>query len=326
VDHRVLFTRVRTTSARHRRLSLLLVAAFVLALGWLVAPHPVPLYDGVGMPDEPYRYVVPPSGYRSTPPVSEARTEVDLQGGVTCCELEARSAEQGPQVAVYVPRGGLRAAGNGALTLIAQPVAPPAVPAPVKKGKYEGNVYRVTARGPSGDAQLTPDGSRATLQLRALNGNSPGPKVWYRPNESVPWRQLPTGKVGFDIYESQFIGAGDYVLVRGPGGSGSTVTVLLGILAVPALLIVALIALRLRSGPPADEDDEDLENEDGDPVDADRPDGGAADAGDRDAADAGDRDAAAAGDRGAVAGEAAPGEGTPSDAEPDDPTPPRRGS
>jgi hypothetical protein len=233
------------------------VAAFVLALGWLVAPHPVPLYDGVGMPDEPYRYVVPPAGYRSTPPVSDARTQIDLQGGVSCCELEAKSAEQGPQVTVYVPRGGLRAAGNGALALLAEPEAPPAGPTPVKKGKYEGNLYRVSARGPSGPAELTPDGGRATLQLRALNGNSPGPKVWFRPNESVPWRQLPTGKVGFDIYESQFIGAGDYVLVRGPGGSGSTVTVLLGILAVPALLIVALIALRLRGGPASDEDDED---------------------------------------------------------------------
>lgn len=256
MDHRDVLTRVRSTNSRYHRLTLLLAAAVVLALGWLVAPHPVPLYDGVGNPDEPYRYVVPPAGYRSTPPASEARTQVDLQGGVSCCELEARSDEQGPQVTVYVPRGGLRAGGNGAVTLVAQPVAPPAEPAPVKKGKFEGNVYRVTARGPSGTATLTPDGNRATLQLRALNGNTPGPKIWFRPDQATPWRELPTGKVGFDIFESQFVGPGDYVLVRGPGGSGSTVTVLLGILAVPALLIIALVALRLRGGPPPDDEED----------------------------------------------------------------------
>jgi hypothetical protein len=51
------------------------------------------------------------------------------------------------------------------------------------------------------------------------------------------------------------VGPGDYVLVRKPGGGGQTVTVLLGILAVPAILVVALVVLRLRSGPGPDEDE-----------------------------------------------------------------------
>ena len=256
-----------------RGVRLLLVAAAVLVLGWLVAPNPVPLYDGVGMPDEAYRYAVPPAGYRSTPPASEAQTQVDLVGGVTCCELEARSAEQGPQVAVYVPRGGLKAPGDGALTVVAQPLAPDG-PVPPAKGKFEGNIYRVTARGPGGAAELTPDGGRATLQLRALNGNSPGPRLWYRADSGGAWRQLPTGKVGFDIYETQFAGPGDYALVRAPGGSGSTVKVLLGILAIPALLVIALVILRLRSGPPSDDEDDDEPQDDepgGDEPQDDRP-------------------------------------------------------
>lgn len=256
MDIRQLRLWMRSPSLRHQRVPVLLVAAAVLVLGWLVAPHPVPLYDGVGMPDEPYRYVAPPSGYRSTPPVTTAQTQIDLQGGVSCCELEARSGEQGPQVALYVPRGGLRAPGDGPLTVVAQPVAPPPGAAPVAKGKFEGNAYRVSARSAAGAAALTPEGARATLQLRALSGNTPGPKMFFRPDAGTPWRMLPTGKVGFDIFESQFVGTGDYVLVRGPGGGGSTVTVLLGILAVPVLLVVALIALRLRSGPPPDDDEE----------------------------------------------------------------------
>lgn len=283
MDIRQLRLRARFAPTRHRHRSVLLAAAAVLVLGWLVAPHPVPLYDGVGMPDEPYRYVVPPSGYRSTPPATTAQSQIDLQGGASCCELEARSDEQGPQVALYVPRGGLQAPGAGPLTVSAQPVAPPTGGVPVAKGKFEGNVYRVTAGSPAGGAVLTAEGARATLQLRALSGNTPGPKMFFRPDAGSPWRVLPTGKVGFDIFESQFVGTGDYVLVRGPGGSGSTATVLLGILAVPVLLVIALIALRLRSGPPPDDDEQDLEAEKagdrpgaaGDAQRPDRPDAGA---------------------------------------------------
>jgi hypothetical protein len=240
---------------RRGRLPLLLAAAAVLLLGWLVAPSPVPLYDGVGLPDEPYRYVVPPPNYRPTPPPTEARADLRLDAGRSCCELEARSAEQGPQVAVYVPRGGLAAPGTGALSLVAATAAPPAGPAPVGKARFEGNLYRVTASSPDGAAQLTTEGARATIQLRALNGNSPGPGIWYRPAEEASWRLLPTGKVGFDIVESQFVGPGDYILVRKAGGSGSTLPVLLGILAIPAILIVALVLLRLRGGPPPDDED-----------------------------------------------------------------------
>lgn len=257
-------TSLRRTGRRYPRLTLLLGAAAVLVLGWLVSPSPVPLYDGVGMPDEPYRFAVPPPHYRSTPPVSEAVTEIALDDGRSCCELEARSAEQGPQVAVYVPRGGLSAAGPGTLRLRATALPPPSPPAPVAKGRFEGNLYRVDASGPAGAARLTPEGARATIQLRALNANTPSPTVWYRPPDGSSWRLLPTGKVGFDILESQFVGPGDYILVRKPGGSGSTLTVLAGILAVPAILVVVLVILRLRSGPLPDVDDDDADDGDAD--------------------------------------------------------------
>ncbi len=232
-------------------------------LGWLVTPTPIPLYDGVGTPDEAYRYVVPPADYRSTPPASEARSTIGVDAGRSCCELEARSAEQGPQVSVYVPRGGLAVTGAQPLTLRAVPVAPPPGPAPGEKTRYEGNVYEVTAATPAGPARLTPEAARATIQLRALNGNDPQPQVWYRDGPSSAWRSLPTSKAGFDIYEAQFVGTGQYVLVRGKGGAGGTVTLLLGILAIPAILVVALIVLRLRSGPPADDDEDALADEDG---------------------------------------------------------------
>jgi hypothetical protein len=239
---------------RRGRLPLLLAAAAVLVLGWLVTPTPIPLYDGVGMPDEPYRFVVAPAGYRNTAPPSEAQAAIAVTDGVTCCELEARSAEQGPQVSVYIPRSGLAVAGATQITVLATPVAAPAGPVPQPGARFEGNTYRITAAGPTGPAATTPEASRATVQLRALNGNQPGPSLWYRTNDGAAWRQLPSAKVGFDVIEAQFAGPGDYVLVRGKQSGGGTVKVLLGILAVPALLVVVLLVLRLRGGPPPDED------------------------------------------------------------------------
>lgn len=241
-------------SAPARRWLLLLGAAAVLALGWLVTPVPIPLYDGVGMPDEPYRFVVPPAGYRNTTQPSEAQAAIAVTGGVTCCELEASSAEQGPQVSLYIPRSGLAVAGATQITVLATPLAAPAGPAPQPGARFEGNTYRISAEGPAGPAVLTSEAGRATVQVRALNGNQPGPSLWYRSGEGAGWRQLPSAKAGFDIIEAPFVGLGDYVLVRGKQSGGGTVKVLLGILAVPALLVVVLVVLRLRSGPPEDED------------------------------------------------------------------------
>ncbi len=253
-------TLVRTRS----RLPLLIAAAAALLLGWLMTPSPIPLYDGVGMPDEPYRFVVPPQGFRSTSPPSEARAAVAVAGGVSCCELVTQSAEQGPQVALYIPRSGLAVAGTTEITVLATPLPTPTGPAPQAGQKFEGNTYRIAAEGPNGPATLTPEGSRATVQLRALNGNQPGPSLWYRSGDGAAWRSLPSAKVGFDIVEAQFVGPGDYVLVRGKQGGGGTVKVLLGILAVPALLVVVLLVLRLRGGPSTDDDESDDESDDDD--------------------------------------------------------------
>jgi hypothetical protein len=260
-----------TQQRRRRRLPLLLAAVAVLALGWLLTPTPIPLYDGVGMPDEPYRFVVPPAGYRTTAPPSEARAAIAVAGGISCCELEARSDEQGPQVSVYIPRSGLAVPGTTEVTLLASPAPAPAGPAPQADGRFEGNTYRITAEGPQGPATLTPEANRATVQLRALNGNQPGPSLWYRSGDGAAWRQLPSAKVGFDIIEAQFAGPGDYVLVRGKQSGGGTVKVLLGILAVPALLVVVLVVLRIRNGP-ADDGDRDDGNERDDADDTDTPD------------------------------------------------------
>lgn len=171
---------MRTTSAgRPGRVAL---AAAALAAAWLLTPAAVPLYDGVGFPDEPYRYVVPPTGYRTTPPPTRAfgsvpaakvaagtaagsaatptpgagtgsGTGADTGAGTTGAhsastrDIGVKSAEFGPQVELYVAKGALTGpAGARGYQISAIPVAP----SPGAAGgqvspdvRIDGDVYRV---------------------------------------------------------------------------------------------------------------------------------------------------------------------------------------
>ncbi|MDQ6649765.1 MAG: hypothetical protein M3Z02_06575 [Actinomycetota bacterium] len=83
----------------------LLGALAVLVAAWLLAPGGVPLYDGVGFPDEPYRYVVPPrADLPRTDPPTEGRDMVRAADAAGGSEVLAQSREMGPQVAVSMQR------------------------------------------------------------------------------------------------------------------------------------------------------------------------------------------------------------------------------
>src|SRR5881409_3272013 len=96
--------------------------AVLLGLGALLSPAAVPLYDGVGFPDEPYRFV-PPRG--DNPAATTATVSLRVSGGVNSGGLLANSAELGPQVSVYAPPRAFQApAGSTApIRLTATPVA-----------------------------------------------------------------------------------------------------------------------------------------------------------------------------------------------------------
>src|SRR5581483_6600436 len=80
------------------------LAALVALRGvWLAAPpHGVPLYDGIGFPDEPYRYVDPPAGSKATPAPTLATASTDAANGSNPHAFYANSAEVGPQIAIFL--------------------------------------------------------------------------------------------------------------------------------------------------------------------------------------------------------------------------------
>ncbi len=214
-------------AARRRGWLVLLVA--VLALGASVAvrpPHAPPLYDGIGFPDEPYRWVQPPPGQpRTAAAPTPARATVSVTAGAdgpVSAASRGFSSEQGPQVALAVNPGAFALpAGVRAVELTATPEAVPDVePA---DGTVVSNLYRLTASadGTAGaDVPLAPDGV-VVVNLRAYAATRQAVVLctW----DGSAWHQVPTKQVGTEIYAAELTRIGPFALVRLDVGVAPTV-------------------------------------------------------------------------------------------------------
>src|SRR4051794_2320927 len=87
-----------TTTLRRGRLLL------VGVLAWLVHGAGVPLYDGLGFPDEPYRYVQTPPGAPHGPPAAGAGNSAPIVDG-TNAQLGVQTIEQAPQIKLLLYPG-----------------------------------------------------------------------------------------------------------------------------------------------------------------------------------------------------------------------------
>lgn len=258
-----------TRSAR-----LVTAALLVLGIGWAIAPRSaLPLYDGIGFPDEPYRFVQRPAGAQETEPATNARGSAAVANG-TSDPLVAASAEVAPQISLYIPKGRLATpAGTTRVTVTGVPTQP----VPAGHGQYLwSNVYDVTAT-PS-DTAFTSHGQQATITLRAASPQRPQPHIARYVDGR--WELLPTYAQGQDIYIAELTGFGKFAVLGsnpllvskvngGSGGSSSkddggnglvAVLVGVGVLAVVVVLFLLGRARRARAG--ADEDDEDDEPDD----------------------------------------------------------------
>lgn len=213
-----------------------LAGAALVSLGWLASPGSVPVYDGVGQPDDPYLSVGSDPGPRTvstTIPVSLGASDA----------LQLKSAETGPQILLDLTAGAFTSAGTS-LTLTATPLAPDGAP---PRGQFDGNTYRVTA---TTGAALKADTAQGFLFLRARVMTKPAPTIVHRSSPSSPWVQAKTTKAGQDILSTPFRDLGDYAVVRLPGAKplsagGLSVTRVV-LLAGGVLLLLTLTVLVLR--------------------------------------------------------------------------------
>jgi hypothetical protein len=235
-----------TVTTRKRR-CWLGVAASGLVLAWAVAPATIPIYDGIGNPDEPYRYVNPPSSAKTTKTPGDARAVLPVRNGTNPNGQYANTGESGPQLSYYLPGNAYHLPASAtSVTVTVKPLAPSA-PLP-KDGTIVTNVYRIAAVGNGGQpVQVTGSGpSEPSLQMRAPDARQPGPVFEHLTPSG--WVRARTIRVAVDVYQAQAPTLGDWALVRlkstAAGGGGGIKWALLG----PgiALLVVAVIVLTVR--------------------------------------------------------------------------------
>jgi hypothetical protein len=230
----------------------LLVAVVALLAAWWVVPASMPVFDGLGQPDEPYRYVDPPATAKTTKAPTSASVTVPVRNGKNVGQF-ANTGETGPQISVYVAPGALAVpAGAQGVTITATPLAPTA-PLPTD-GDIITNVYRVRATGDGRDLAVVGRGTQGVaIDMRAPTAKQPGPVFERRTANG--WQQLTTIRSGTDIYHTNQVTAlGEFALVQlassgGGSGDGVNIGLLVGGLGV---LVVAstIIAIRVRRTSP----------------------------------------------------------------------------
>jgi hypothetical protein len=217
-------------------------ALLLVTAGWLLSPAAVPVYDGIGQPDEPYRYIAPPAGATKTAPATTAKATSPVVAGVSSYGMSLATAEVGPQLSLYLPPKALRAT-VPSLTVTATPLAPTDQP---PDAKIDGNVYEVKVSTP---VTLTPQAALATLYLRATTAKQPPPVMQYRATATAPWEPLRTSRGGTDVYVSTFPGPGFYALAFSPvaGSSGGKSVLPYVLLSGLVLLVIVIVVVRLRA-------------------------------------------------------------------------------
>lgn len=233
------------TRQRSRWPALLLV----MATAGLVSRGGVPLYDGVGFPDQPYRYVKAPAGVTHGPPPEPAiRAVSPIRNGTNRDPLEPQSDEQGPQVFLGLPADALHVGALArSVTVTVSALAPGAQPA---DGRIDGNVYRVAVRSqPDGPVSFAGGNGPSLLYLRAASLQPAAPVMEHRTSSAGAWLPLPTSRSGQDVFVVAYGGAGDYALVHQGGAKptgGVSAQSLLLLLLAGFVLLVVLAAVLVR--------------------------------------------------------------------------------
>ena len=238
---------LKTPEAVSKKSWLLVAAGAAVIIVSLLSGHHLPLYDGVSAPDEPYRYVRPPSlDLRTAQPPSTAQLTTAAYNGQNSSYVYVASQEFGPQIALYILAQSLTANPSAtSLTITAVPKAPDTdQPA---EGAIAGNFYSFSATSNAGAARFTGTSKNPDyIDLRLPQGYSGPATVVYRAKPDGPWSAFVTNQVGNDIYEAPLVGFGDYALVVKSTKTAAThhaPTALIIVLVILLLVVASIIGL-----------------------------------------------------------------------------------
>ena len=211
------------------------LAAAALLHGRVAAP---PVYDGIVVPPEPYRWESPPPNLRAgnKPPLSGQATLPVLNGQVAGGGVQTDDT----QVVIYFGPGTFKApAGTKTVKCTIEPDPnPPPAPSGIE---IRGNVYRIgCAAQPGGEPLTVASSYHLTMRF------PPGAFKEIQYNDGGGWRALPTLRApGGDPYASvNAPGFGEYAATA-PTGATAPGENIVAILAryVPIFAILAFVIL-----------------------------------------------------------------------------------
>ncbi|MDX6257952.1 MAG: hypothetical protein QOJ11_4286 [Frankiales bacterium] len=238
-------------AARSGRIRLLAASATLVA-AWLAAPHAVPLYDGLGVPDEPYRYVKPPAGYQQTPPASSISSEMPAAGGTNTGGVLAQTKEQTSQAGVFIIPKAL--SGPATTKTFKISITAEAPDGPTPQGAIDGNMYKIQLWADnSPTATLTAAGKDSMPYIqRATSASITDAALLYRAPGGT-WTSIPDTRGGTDSFQGYFAGAGDYALVqtKAPATKSSHVLVIVVLVVIVVAMAGAVVLIRLSRRAPA---------------------------------------------------------------------------
>ena len=188
---------------------LLLVGGLLVVLTQSLSPVPAPLYDGLTLPPEHYRYLQVPAGQGPTKPPTSASQQVPV-AQVRFSDFTMATGERPPQAALVIRQDSLQIPpGVAQVTLAIQPVLPPTEP---KDATIDGNVYRFVIRAPKGASLPLKQGGQANVFLRGTVASGSLLLEQYKGGQWVP---RPTTYMGSSahVYRAAVTTLGYFALV-----------------------------------------------------------------------------------------------------------------
>ena len=204
-------------SARSVGLAVLVLALVVAALA-----HPgasVPLFDGLPLPQAPYRYVSPPPDLASSnQPPESGQTTLPVQNG----QVPGGGAQTGDgQVLVFFGLGALQASSTTqSVTVRIDPVTDP--PGPPSGGEIRGNVYRVTATANPASATVS-----VVHPFNVTMRYPPGPIKELQLFDGSSWHALRTSLVSGNPYAGASPTAFGEMAATAPAGARESILTIL---------------------------------------------------------------------------------------------------
>jgi hypothetical protein len=219
----------------------LLLGVTLLGGAWVLTPAATPLYDGLPVPADRYRYLEPPPGVRNGGPPLSAHATIQLIGGGNS-PIDLPTAERPPQAELSLHHGDVEgnrpdvpAVTTAEVRITA--VSPPDVPLPAGR-QLHGNVYDVSVIADGVSLQMRP-ASTATIALRQPRGSDADPAIAVVQDGS--WRLLPTRKgIGAGVLTAPLPALGNVAILERTSGFVSTTSHTRRNAAIVAVIVTAV--------------------------------------------------------------------------------------